>query len=97
VEQLIEEVRNRVERTPADALTRSMRDAIPTATSARMPTSASDNNGTCDRSRRVGLPSTAPSDASEEDVSFMLDGLLDEIEDEDLTEVFSEFLIPADE
>jgi len=43
------------------------------------------------------LPSTAPSDASEEDVSFMLDGLLDEIEDEDLTEVFSEFLIPADE
>ena len=43
------------------------------------------------------LPSTAPSDASEEDVTFMFDGLLDEVEDEDLTEVFSEFLVPADE
>jgi hypothetical protein len=43
------------------------------------------------------LPSTAPPDASEEDVTFMFDGLLDEVEDEDLTEVLSEFLVPADE
>ena len=43
------------------------------------------------------LPSTAPSEASEEDAIFMFDGLLDEVEDEDLTQVFSEFLVPADE
>ena len=54
------------------------------------------------------LPNTIPLDA-EEDVTFRFDGLLDEIEgykstwidllrgDEDLTEVFSEFFVPADE
>ena len=40
------------------------------------------------------LANTAPSDPSEEDLTFMFDDLLDEIEDEDLTEVFSEFLVP---
>ena len=43
------------------------------------------------------LPSIAASEACEEDVAFMFDGLLDEVEDDDLTEVFSEFLVPADE
>ena len=40
------------------------------------------------------LPSTA---SSEEDVTFIFEGLLDEVEDEDLTEVLSEFLVPADQ
>jgi hypothetical protein len=43
------------------------------------------------------LPNSTPLDASEEDVTFMFDGLLDEIEDEDLSELFSEFLVPADQ
>ena len=38
-----------------------------------------------------------PLDASEEDVTSEFDGLLDEIDDEDLTEVFSEFFVPVDE
>lgn len=42
------------------------------------------------------LPNTASSDALDEDVSFMFDSLLDEVDDDDLTEVFSEFLVPED-
>ena len=43
------------------------------------------------------LPTTAPLDASEEDLTLMFEGVLDEVEDEDLAEVLSEFLVPEDE
>ena len=41
------------------------------------------------------LSNTTTSDTA--DVTLMFDDLLDEIEDEDLTDVFSEFLVPEAE
>ena len=41
------------------------------------------------------LSNATPSDPS--DLTLMFDDLLDEVEDEDLSEVFSEFLVPEAE